>query len=358
MRIDAMKLRRMLLGLTALSVLIGAALVASWMSVASEEQGAESAGDKMIGAAQKLLDSLDDKLRAKATFAFDDEKERTHWRFTPREKDKKPIRNGVSLEEMNKSQKEAALNLLRAGTSLTGYDKATTIMSLEAILRDLEKGSGPTRNPEWYFFTIFGKPTMGGKWGWRVEGHHLALNFTLDGGKVLSATPAMFGANPATVKGGDRKGLRTHPEAEDLARELFNSLNADQKKVALQPKQHPEISEAQPAPKVGEPVGLPGKQMTANQRATLLKLLQAYADRMSADIAAAKMKEVKDTGIENVYFAFWGGTEPGQAYTYRVQGPTFVVKFLNVQKDGAGNPANHIHSAWRSLKNDFGLAAK
>ena len=348
----------MLLGLTATAVLVGAAVVADLTNVASKEQADEAAADKMAAAAQKFLDSLGDKQRAKATFAFDDEKERTHWRFTPREKDKKPTRNGVSLEEMTKPQKEAALNLLRAGTSVPGYDKATTIMSLEAILRDLEKGSGPTRNPEWYFFTVFGKPAKAGKWGWRVEGHHLALNFTLDGGKVLSATPAMFGANPATVKGGDRKGLRTHPEAEDLARELFNSLNADQKKAALQPKQHAEIGEAQPAPKVGEPVGLPGKQMTENQRATLLKLLQAYADRMPADVAAAKMKEVKDGSIENVWFAFWGGTEPGQAYTYRAQGPTFVVEFLNVQKDGAGNPANHIHSAWRSLKNDFGLAGK
>ena len=38
-----------------------------------------------------------------------------------------------------------------------------------------------------------------------------------------------------------------------------------------------------------------------------------------------------------------------------VEGPTFVVEFLNEQSDSAGNQANHIHSAWRHIKGDFGL---
>lgn len=133
---------------------------------------------------------------------------------------------------MNAEQKAAALNMVRSSTSPEGYTKATTIMSLEAILRELEQGKGPTRNPEWYFFTVFGTPAKSGKWGWRVEGHHLSLNFTVDGGKVVSTTPAFFGANPALVKGGPQKGLRTLPAAEDLARQLFLGLSEDQKKTA------------------------------------------------------------------------------------------------------------------------------
>src|SRR5262249_54171239 len=146
-----------------------------------------------------------------------DSKERTNWHFVPlQDKEKRPTRKGLPLGEMNEEQRKAALALVSAGTSPEGDKKATTIMSLETILRELERGGAMVRDPAWYFFTVFGTPSKTGKWGWRVEGHHLSLNFTLDGGKVISATPAFFGANPATVMQGPRKGLRTLPEAEDL----------------------------------------------------------------------------------------------------------------------------------------------
>src|SRR5262249_55342545 len=161
-----------------------------------------------------------------------------------------------------------------------------------------EKNGAMVRKPDWYFFTIFGTPSKTGKWGWRVEGHHLSLNFTLDQGKLISATPAFFGANPATVKGGSRKGLRTLPEAEDLARELFNSLDAEQKKVALQDKQFPEIEQGKAKPNVGEPKGLISAKMNEKQRSILVKLLESYANRMPPDVAEVEMKQVKEAGLD------------------------------------------------------------
>src|SRR5262245_47901582 len=211
-----MKLSRMLIAL---------ALVACLTGVAYVSQLTDPAGVKMANAANQFLASLTQDQKARATFAFD-EKERLNWHFVPlQDAQKKSTRQGVPLEDMNAEQKKAALNLLRAGTSPSGYTKATTIMSLEAILNELEKGGSSVRNPEWYFFTVFGTPGKSGKWGWRVEGHHLSLNFTLNDGKVVASTPAFFGANPAAVKDGPRKGLRTLPDAEDLARDLFKSLD-------------------------------------------------------------------------------------------------------------------------------------
>ncbi len=347
-----MKLLRVLLAVPAVAVLAGVAYV---------NQVTETAGSRMATAAEKFLGTLTADQKKNATFDFDD-KERLNWHFIPlQDQAKKSTRRGLPLEAMSKEQKAAALELVRAGTSATGYTEAVTIMSLEAILHELEterKKNVMVRNPEWYFFSVFGTPSKTGKWGWRVEGHHLSLNFTLDKGGVVAATPAFFGANPATVKSGPKKGQRTLPQAEDLAKELFLSFDAGQKKVAFQPKQFPEIAGRTKDPSVGAPVGLAAAKMSDKQKQTLHKLIQSYADRMPADVAAVQMKSVHDAGLDKVYFAFAGGTEEGQPHTYRVQGPTFVLEFLNTQTDGAENPANHIHSAWRNLKGDFGLAAR
>jgi hypothetical protein len=232
---------------------------------------------------------------------------------------------------------------------------ATTIMSLEAILREQEKKGAMVRNPEWYFFTIFGTPAKTSKWGWRVEGHHLSLNFTMEGTHVVAATPSFFGANPAEVKAGERKGLRILAPSEDLAKELYSALSGEQKQAAYQKNKFPEPGEKTLAPKVGAPVGLAGAKMTDAQKALLMKLLHSYTDRMPPDVGALELKSAKEGGLDNVHFAFTGSTEPGKGLTYRVQGPTFVIEFLNVQNDSAGNPANHIHSAWRRIKGDFGL---
>src|SRR5437762_1347551 len=171
------------------------------------------------------------------------------------------------------------------------------------------------RNPDWYFFAVFGKPGKTGRWGWRVEGHHLALNFVVDGGKVVASTPAFFGANPATVKSGPRKGLVTLPEAEDLARQLFQSLDENQKSVAFQEKQFPEIEQAKKAPNVGAPKGLPAEKMNDQQRKVLMELVQSYAERMPEDVAAEELAEVKQAGIDKIHFAYAGGADAGQPHT-------------------------------------------
>jgi hypothetical protein len=308
----------------------------------------------MADAAAKLAGGLTAAQKEKALFAFDDP-ERTNWHFVPLQKDRQPLRKGLRLDQMTKEQREQVRDLLRAGTSTSGFIKAITIMSLESILRELEKNGANVRDPLWYFVSIFGTPGRAGRWGWRVEGHHLSLNFTLDGTRVVGASPAFFGANPARVNAGNRKGLRTLAEAEDLARELFASLDADQARVARQPRLFGEIEEGKPAATGGKPVGLPGARMTESQRGLLLRLLQSYADRLPAAVAAAQMDDLRRAGPDEVYFAFARDDDkPGQPWTYRVQGPTALVEFLDVQADSAGNPANHIHSAWRDLRGDFG----
>lgn len=339
-----------------LAALTVTATVLTTVALIGQGEPKTSAG-KMQLAADKFLASLGDK-KAKAAFAFDDP-HRTKWFFTPQQdKEKKFTRKGVRLEELTADQKNAALALLKTGLSARGYEQATSILGLEALLFELE-GSGKgglTRNPEWYFVSVFGPPSATGKWGWRFEGHHLSVNYTLDKGEVVAATPLLFASNPADVKAGARKGFRALPEIEDHARALIKSLTAEQDKVAKQAKEFAEIKEGQPKADVGNPVGIAAEQLKPEQRETLMKLLAGYTDRMPEDIAAGEMKRAKATPPGKLLFAYWGSPEPGKPYTYRVFAPEFVVEFLNVQADSAKNPANHIHSAWRRLPIDFGLS--
>jgi hypothetical protein len=336
---------------------LATAVVAGLIAVACISQEASTgAGIDMTKAADKLVTSLDADQKKKALFKYDDA-ERFNWNFVPlQDNSKKSTRKGLPLEEMTAEQKDMARALIKAGTSAAGYEKATTIMSLEAILKDLEKSGAMVRNPQWYFFTVFGKPSTSDRWGWRVEGHHLSLNFVIDKGKLVASTPAFFGANPADVKEGSRKGLRVLKEAEVHAQELFAALDADQQKVARQDKQFPEIEQKGKTPEVRDPVGLPAAKMTDKQKEILMNLIRGYATRMPAEVASAELAKVKAAGIDKIYFAFARNDDkPGKPYTYRVQGPTFVIMFLDVQADSAKNPANHIHSVWRNLKGDFGL---
>jgi hypothetical protein len=339
-------------------MLLAGAVLAGLAVVGAVSKEGEAAGERMVAAAEKLLDSLNPEQKAKAVLAFDD-KERWNWNFVPLQEKKKPLRKGLRMDQMSDEQRKTTLDLLRAGTSRSGYDKATTIMSLESILHDLEKNGANVRDPSWYFVTLFGTPAKADRWGWRIEGHHLSLNFVVDKGKVAAATPAFFGANPARVTAGDKKGLRTLAEAEDLAQELFKSLDKEQQEAALQAKNFDEIEQGKPAPTVGKPVGLAAAKMTQKQRDVLRRLIAAYAERMPPEVAAAEMDEVNRAGLDAVHFAFAQDRDKaGRPWTYRVQGPTFVIEFLDVQPDSAGNPANHIHSAWRSMTGDFGIPAR
>ena len=305
-------------------------------------------GEAMAVAADRFLEGLDDEQKDAATFPFDDV-ERINWHFIPRE------RLGLPLKQMNSAQQALATGLLATGLSAEGTLKATTIMSLEQILADLE---GPDRrfprDPELYFFTIFGTPSNSGRWGWRVEGHHLSLNFTLEDGAIVSATPAFFGANPAEVREGPREGLRALSEIEDRALRLVQALDESQAAEAVIDDEPPgEIRSANtPQPPTEPAVGLTYGKMTEDQRAMLRALVESYAADMPPRVAEAWLTEIRDAGPETVAFAWFGPPERNQPHAYRLQGPTFLVEFNNTQNDG-----NHIHSVWRNMLGDFGVPA-
>ncbi len=343
------------------SLALFAIVAAGFATVALIGQAPAPTGAKMSAAARKFLASLSADQKKKATFGYDD-KARLAWFFTPQQdKERNSTRVGVRLEELNADQKAAALELLQSGLSKKGFEQAKTIMSLEGLLGELEAQKGAmVRNPGWYFVSVFGDPSDTGGWGWRFEGHHMSVNYTLNKGEVVTATPLMFGANPADVNSGARKGLRTLPGIEDDARALIKSLTPEQDKIAKQPTpknySELEIKENKPRADVGPPTGITADKLTPEQQKTLMALIADYADRLPEDLAAIEKKKATDAAANQLFFAYTGSATPGEPYTYRVYGPGFVIEFLNVQADSAKNPANHIHSSWRRTPADFGLA--
>jgi hypothetical protein len=324
-------------------LILALALLAVFSAAIIAQQ--RTAATAMTTAATNFLASLNPEQRQQATFAFDSA-ERLRWHFVPQFE-----RNGLQIKAMTEPQRKLAHELLKTGLSARGYDTYTKIMALENILRDVEQGKGPTRDPEGYRFAVFGTPAAKGAWGWRVEFHHISLHFSVVNGTAVSSTPSFAGANPAEVKDGPQKGQRTLGTLEDTGRALVTALDAGQRKtaifneVALNDIVTGNALDIKPL----SPEGLMALAMTPAQRDQLMKILDAYAGLMTTELAADRMAKVKAAGIEKIGFAWAGSIERGQKHYYRVQGPTFLIEFDNSQNEG-----NHVHSIWRDFNGDFG----
>ena len=297
----------------------------------------------MMTATDAFLASLSAGQRSKALFAFDDA-ERINWHFVPR------ARRGLPLKEMSAGQRELARAILRAGLSQRGYLTANTIIDLELVLREM--GENPTfRDPELYYFTIFGTPSRATPWGFRTEGHHLSLNFTLVRDTLIATAPTFFGANPAEVRSGARRGLRALAAEEDIGRELVLSLDERQRARALISTDAPRDIVTGNAARVEplSPIGIRVTELRPAQAAILVRLLDVYLGRMADPVAARRRAALERTDFDKVAFAWAGSTRRGDAHYYRIQGPSFLVEYDNTQ-----NGANHIHTVWRDFDGDFG----
>jgi hypothetical protein len=319
-------------------------LCVSFAAVAHEVSPQASAvAARMRASAERVLTALPAAARERIARPFDDP-DRIDWHYTPRS------RNGVALKELDARGREAVHALLKEGLSTVGYRKAVNIIELELVLREIET-FGLMRDPERYHLTIYGTPSKTAAWGWRFEGHHLSLNFTLAGDHVAVDAPSFFGANPANVTKGPRAGQRTLAAEEDEARALLNSLSEAQRRDAVfDTRTFGDIVTANAATvNPLAPVGVAPSQLTEAQRAQLVRLIEAYAATFEPSLAEARMARVREGGIDNVRFGWAGAIEPGRQHYYRVQGPLFLIEY-----DASQDGGNHVHTVWRDFNGDFG----
>lgn len=305
-----------------------------------------NAQEKLITTrAKEFLRLLDETQLAKARYPMNDE-ERFNWHYIPRQ------RNGIPLKELTDKQRQAALALLKTCLSEQGFQKASNIMALENVLREVEsRGNDDTyRDPLNYSVTIFGEPDEKNLWGWRLEGHHISLNFSSADGIIVSGTPAFLGSNPATVRSGRYTGRQVLKQEMDLGFTLINSLDPAQLKTAL-------FSEKAPADIITgnhreadllEPMGISFSDLKDNQKRLFMQLLNVYVKNYQFGFAKRLMDKIEKAGIENLSFAWAGSLQPGAGQYYRIQGPMLLIEYDNTQ-----NNANHVHSVVRDLTNDF-----
>jgi hypothetical protein len=298
--------------------------------------------EDMTGAASAWLGALTPEQRADAVIELTSG-ERENWHYVPKS------RAGLPLAKMDATQRQLARALLASGLSQHGLLQADSVIALERVLRVTENSDH--RDQTLYYFTVFGTPATNAPWGWRVEGHHLSVNFTVAGGHV-SATPNFVGANPAEVRtGGPQAGQRALAEEEDQGRAFVLSLSDTQRREAIISSTAPGdiLTRNDRQAKAPGPGGLGFARMTPEQQAKFKALVAVYAGRLRAEVAAAELQKIADTGWERLSFAWAGSVQAGEGHYYRIQSPDFVIEYDNTQ-----NRANHIHTVWRIFDGDFG----
>jgi hypothetical protein len=335
---------------------------------------------RMASAARALMGAVPGEQQSVLNPGFDDfdlESPRRQWTYLPELE-----RPGLPLRGMPDSQRKLAHELITASVSMEGYSKVVSVMAMEHVRRALTLVSAPAIahlfDPERYCFRIFGDPGGPGvsrpaPWGWQLAGHHVSLNFTV-AGDYVSGTPCMLGSVPTSY--GALSPLE-HEETEGFA--FVNALSAGQRARAVIWHRPPPDFATRLVPRIGEvelpdhvfppepdyrisdeerealayvrsgPRGISGADLTAEQLYALVDLVARFAGRLPAEIAKAEMRRVDAAGVENLWFAWAGGTERGSRHYYRVQGPGLLIEHDNTQGGG-----NHVHSVWRVPGGDFG----
>lgn len=296
----------------------------------------ERAAQELVASVQALVEALDPVQEDALTLRFDAD-EREGWSFFP------GVRPGLRIGDLQPLLQEQVLEILKSGLSAAGYAKAEDIRSLEEVL-------GGNYNTGNYYLTLFGAPDAE-IWGLRWEGHHLSLNWTIAGGRVIATTPQFLGANPAEIKAGPREGHRALAGEEDLARALLESLDETQRTAAIIADRAPAdiLTGMSREAAIQENSGVAWNDLNESQQGQLMSLIETYAEVQRPALKEARLEKLKAAGLETIRFAWMGGTEKGQGHYYRIQGATFLIEYDNVQ-----NNANHIHTVWRDFDGDFG----
>lgn len=311
----------------------------------------------VVDAARAFLETLDADQREATTFPLDDDEFR-HWANFPQLE-----RRGVPLREMTEAQREAAFDLVRAGLSAKGFERARDIMRTAGYVAEL-MDNYDIYGEHLYFVTMMGEPSADEPWGWQLDGYHLVINYFVQGDQVVM-TPRFMGTEPAELESGPDAGTEVLQEEQDRGLALMRSLRPDQRREALlgEEKTGNDIRAAAFQDNlVLEYAGIRADRLDAAQRQRLLELIGTYVENLPEGHAEIRMDHIREH-LDETHFAWIGGTEEDAVFYYRIHGPVILVEFdhtVPVVLDPGDPPRpsrQHIHSVVRTPNgNDYGKA--
>jgi len=312
-------------------------------AIARAQSAASLAGPNMRKAAVALVFGVRAEARRQLTFDFN-APERHRWTYIPGRRD------GIALDDMTSAERELAMTLLASSLSRSGLEKATGVMKLAAVLKDLRsygRGAGA------YAFAVFGDPEKDAPWGWRVEGHHLSLNFTAIGDRVISGTPHCVCADPMVVTEGLYSGLAPIEREDYIGRDLARNLDEAQLARTRRAGEVPNNVRAGPrrAEIAIEPGGIAFRELSdETQRHLMLGIAETFISNLPHDLAHAQMAQLEGAARDDLRFEWAGGFAMTDLHYYRLHGPTLSIEYATRQL------ASHVHTLWREPGNDFGRA--
>ena len=277
----------------------------------------------------------------KATERPFDHASRHGWSFFPKR------REGLRIGDLDAEERTALRTFLLSALGSRGVTKLEEVLLVEPVT---DRGGGVVTGPGEYHLTFFGSPTMRAPWSWRLEGHHVALNQTLLGRRVLSATPSFLGSAPHR----DKNGMEPLRREVEGALAAIKPLDAGQRKQVLLTEVPGEVVSGMKVEwTLPDAEGLSLAKLPEDSRTALRALAEEHASVHADDVSGAFLESWDRTDPARIHFAWFGSPDRSGPHGYRLQGPEWVMEYVNVQ-----SRANHVHTVWRTLDGEFIPVAK
>ncbi len=308
-------------------------------------------------AAEKFLAGLSEELRSKALFPIDDEE----WRRWSNVDNGLFARQGVSLKELDETQKNLAFDLMQKALSAKGYKLSRGIMKTDQTIRELNDNN-PIYDEELYFFSVMGKPSKTQPWGWQLDGHHLVINYFVLGDQVVMS-PVFMGGEPTITATGKYKGNTLFQDEQNLGLKLMQSLSPEEQAKATlsKTKNKGDIkTEAFKDNAIVPYQGIPASKLSEPQQLALLNLANQYVSNMAEGHAKVKLEDLKKH-LAKTYFSWIGAIDDEAVFYYRIHSPVILIEFDHQASiampslKGKGPTRQHIHTSVRTPNgNDYG----
>jgi hypothetical protein len=330
--------------------------------------GEEAPVEAMVTAAYDLLDALDDEARTRIAFDVD----AVEWQ-TWANPEFMQFDTGLRLEFQPPGVRDKALALVRASLSLQGSDAVHAMMLVNGFLGEVV--DLPTVLGEWsYNIAVYGTPDPRAPWGWQLFGHHCAVNCLVVEGRMV-VSPVFLGAEPDEIDEGPHAGISAlFADRIDAGLAVMAALPDEQRAQATVYAQM--VDPAMPPGRVhpGDERHLAGAfqdnriipfegvrvaDLPEQARQRVLDVVATFVRLLPEGPRAARLREI-ESHLDETWFSWIGGSQPGDVFYYRVQSPVLIAELdhhCGVFLDYDTPKTFHIHTVLRTPHgNDYGRA--